>query len=80
MVPLAFPMRGVTMLEAAAKSRAALTMRTANYIFSVTSVVLGIALILFMLMQSMDWNIGIAIGLVLLANGLVRLWFAQDDK
>ncbi|HKS90821.1 MAG TPA: hypothetical protein VJQ83_02745 [Tepidiformaceae bacterium] len=57
-----------------------MTMRTANYIFSVTSVVLGIALILFMLMQSMDWNIGIAIGLVLLANGLVRLWFAQDDK
>lgn len=55
-------------------------MRTANYIFSVTSIVLGIALILFMLMQSMDWNIGIAIGLVLLANGLVRLWFAQDDK
>jgi len=55
-------------------------MRTANYIFSATSIIIGIALILFMLMQDFDWNIGIAIGLVLVANGGVRLWFAQDDK
>ena len=54
-------------------------MRTANYIFSVVSIVLGIALILFMLSQRTDWNIGLAIGLVLVLNGLVRLWFAQDD-
>lgn len=57
-----------------------LTMRTANYIFSVTSIIIGIALILFMLMQRFDWNIGIAIGLVLVANGAVRVWFAQDDR
>lgn len=55
-------------------------MRTANYIFSVTSIIIGIALILFMLMQRFDWNIGIAIGLVLVANGAVRVWFAQDDR
>ena len=54
-------------------------MRTANYIFSVVSIVLGTALILFMLSQSTDWNIGLAIGLLLVLNGLVRLWFAQDD-
>ncbi|MBE7520251.1 MAG: hypothetical protein HS107_13515 [Thermoflexaceae bacterium] len=54
-------------------------MRTANYIFSVISVILGIALILFMLTQSASWNIGIAIGVVLIINGVVRLWFAQDD-
>lgn len=56
------------------------SMRTANYIFSVISVVLGVALILFMLMQSSAWNIGVAIGLVLVLNGAVRLWFAQDDQ
>jgi hypothetical protein len=55
-------------------------MRTANYVFSVISIILGIALILFMLMQSASWNIGIAIGLVLVLNGAVRLWFAQDDR
>ena len=55
-------------------------MRTANYVFSVISIILGIALILFMLMQSASWNIGIAIGLVLVLNGAVRLWFAQDDS
>lgn len=54
-------------------------MRTANYIFSVTSIVLGIVLILFMLSQTAAWNIGTAIGLVLVLNGVVRLWFAQDD-
>ncbi len=54
-------------------------MRTANYIFSVTSIVLGIVLILFMLSQTADWNVGTAIGLVLVLNGVVRLWFAQDD-
>jgi uncharacterized membrane protein HdeD (DUF308 family) len=54
-------------------------MRTANYIFSVTSIILGIVLILFMLTQSTDFNIGTAIGLVLVINGVVRLWFAQDE-
>ena len=54
-------------------------MRTANYIFSVISIILGIALILFMLTQDARWNIGIAIGLVLVLNGAIRLWFAQDD-
>lgn len=58
---------------------AALTMRTLNYIFSVTSIVLGIALVLFMLTQDPSWNIGMAIGVVLVLNGLIRLWFAQDD-
>jgi len=57
----------------------AVLMRTANYIFSVMSIVLGIALMLFTLSQSVNWNIGIGIGLVLVLNGLVRLWFAQDD-
>lgn len=55
-------------------------MRTANYIFSVTSIVLGIVLILFMLTQSTSFNIGLAIGIVLVLNGVVRLWFAQDDR
>lgn len=54
-------------------------MRTANYVFSVISIILGIALVLFMLTQDARWNIGIAIGLVLVANGAIRLWFAQDD-
>ena len=54
-------------------------MRTLNYIFSVISIVLGIALILFMLTQSAEFNIGVAIGIVLILNGAVRLWFAQDD-
>ncbi|MEO6398337.1 MAG: hypothetical protein ABIP13_07695 [Tepidiformaceae bacterium] len=57
----------------------ALLMRTLNYIFSVVSIVLGIALILFMLSQSTTFNIGVAIGVVLVLNGAVRLWFAQDD-
>jgi uncharacterized membrane protein len=55
------------------------TMRTANYVFSVTSIVLGIALILFMLTQTTEWNIGTAIGIVLIINGVVRLWFARGD-
>jgi len=55
-------------------------MRTANYVFSVTSIVLGIALILFMLIQDPGFNIGIGIGIVLVLNGAVRLWFAQDDR
>lgn len=54
-------------------------MKTANYVFSVISVVLGLALILFMLSQSTAWNIGLAIGIVLVLNGLVRIWFAQDE-
>jgi uncharacterized membrane protein HdeD (DUF308 family) len=55
------------------------TMRTANYVFSVTSIVLGIALILFMLTQTTEWNIGTAIGIVLIINGVVRLWVARGD-
>ena len=54
-------------------------MRTANYVFSVISIVLGIALILFMLTQAVEFNIGIGIGIVLVLNGAIRLWFAQDD-
>ena len=54
-------------------------MRTANYIFSVMSIVLGAALILFILTQTTAWNIGTAIGIVLVLNGVVRVWFAQDD-
>ena len=55
-------------------------MRTANYVFSVISIILGVALILFMLSQTTELlNIGTAIGLVLVLNGVVRLWFAQDD-
>jgi len=54
-------------------------MRTANYVFSVISIILGIALILFMLTQATEWNIGVGIGVVLILNGVVRLWFAQDD-
>ena len=54
-------------------------MRTANYVFSVISIVLGFALILFMLTQTTHWNIGFAIGIVLILNGAIRLWFAQDD-
>jgi hypothetical protein len=55
-------------------------MKTVNYIFSVTSIILGIALILFMLSQSAAWNSGVAIGVVLILNGAVRLWFSQDDQ
>lgn len=54
-------------------------MRTLNYAFSVTSVVLGLVLVLFMLTQSVSWNIGLVIGVVLVLNGAVRLWFLQDD-
>ena len=54
--------------------------KTVNYIFSVTSIILGIALILFMLSQSTEWNSGLLIGIVLVINGAVRLWFAQDDQ
>jgi len=54
-------------------------MRTANYVFSFISIILGIALVLFMLTQSATWNIGVAIGVVLVLNGAIRLWFAQDD-
>ena len=54
-------------------------MRTANYVFSVISIVLGFALTSFMVTQTSDWNIGFAIGIVLVLNGAIRLWFAQDD-
>lgn len=66
-------------------------MRTANYIFSVTSIVLGLALVVFMSSQEglpstlsdmlpWRWHIGTAIGVLLIINGAVRIWFAQDDK
>ena len=55
-------------------------MRTANYIFAVTSLVLGVLLILFLLTQTTSWNIGFAIGVVRVFNGIVRLWFARDDR
>lgn len=55
-------------------------LRTANYVFSVASILVGIALILFMLLQGDTFNIGTAIGVVLILNGSVRLWFAQDDQ
>jgi hypothetical protein len=55
-------------------------MRRVNYIFAILSAALGVLLILFMLTQSVGWNIGMAIGVVLLLNGLVRLWFLQDDR
>ncbi len=57
----------------------ALSMRTANLVFSIISIVLGVVLILFLLTQAVEWNIGMAIGVVLILNGAVRLWFAQDD-
>jgi hypothetical protein len=55
-------------------------MRTANLIFSIISIILGVVLILFLLTQAVEWNIGMAIGVVLILNGAVRLWFAQDDR
>lgn len=58
----------------------ALSMRTVNLVFSIISIVLGVVLILFLLTQAVEWNIGMAIGVVLILNGAVRLWFAQDDR
>jgi hypothetical protein len=66
-------------------------MRTVNYVFSVISIILGVALLFFMLTQTEDWDlmttfdvrrwsIGTAIGVVLVLNGAIRLWFAQDDE
>jgi hypothetical protein len=55
-------------------------MRRLSYVFAILSLVLGVLFILFMLTQSVSWNIGMAIGVVLLLNGLVRLWFLQDDR
>ena len=65
-------------------------MRTTNYIFSFTSIILGLALIFFVMTQKglpnsvsmlvpWQWHIGVAIGVLLVINGAVRLWFAQDD-
>ncbi len=54
-------------------------MRKLNYVLSILAVVLGVLFILFMLTQAVAWNIGMAIGVVLVLNGLVRLWFLQDD-
>lgn len=66
-------------------------MRTLNYVFSVISIVLGLALVLFVITQTehwdlattvdvRHWSIGTAIGVVLVLNGAIRLWFAQDDN
>lgn len=55
-------------------------MRTLNYIFAYVSIVLGVLTILFMLTQAVEFNIGIAIGVVLVLNGLVRIWFAHEDE
>jgi hypothetical protein len=65
-------------------------MRTVNYVFSAISILLGVALVGFMLTQRgwpaepaellpWRWHIGTAIGALLIINGVVRLWFAQDD-
>lgn len=65
-------------------------MRTVNYVFSAISILLGVALVLFMLTQRgfpsepadllpWRWHIGTAIGTLLILNGAVRLWFALDD-
>lgn len=62
------------------RPRPAAGMRTANFIFSIVSIVLGVFLILFLLTQAVEWNIGMAIGVVLILNGAIRLWFAQDDR
>jgi hypothetical protein len=44
------------------------------------SILLGIMLTLFILTQTTEWNIGTAIGTILVLNGVIRLWFAQDDQ
>lgn len=54
-------------------------MKTANYIFSVISILLGLALVLFMLSQDMQRSIGTLIGGLLMLNGVLRLFFARDD-
>lgn len=65
-------------------------MRTANYIFSLVSIALGVALMLFIVTQTStwdaltavnfrNWSIGTTIGFLLIVNGGIRLWFAQDD-
>jgi hypothetical protein len=56
-----------------------MAVRTANYVFSVLCVILGAGLILFQLSQTTEWNIWTAIGIVLVLNGVIRLWFLQDD-
>jgi hypothetical protein len=66
-------------------------MRTLNYVLSVISIILGLALVFFVLTQTehwdfvttfdvRKWSIGTAIGVVLILNGAIRLWFAQDDN
>lgn len=65
-------------------------MRTANYVLSTVSILLGLGLVLFVASQAdrysartvvwpFDWSIGTTIGVVLILNGVIRLWFAQDD-
>lgn len=66
-------------------------MRTANYILSTISVILGVGTVLFVLSQAdefktqtiawpPDWSIGTTIGVILILNGAVRLWFAAGDS
>ena len=65
-------------------------MRTANYILSTISIVLGLATVLFVMSQAdefrartiawpPDWSLGTTIGVILILNGAVRLWFAAGD-
>ncbi len=65
-------------------------MRTANYILSTTSFILGLAIFLFVLTQAdefhartilwpADWSIGTTIGVIMMLNGIVRLWFAASE-
>ena len=55
-------------------------MRAANYILSATLILLGFLLILFMLTQQSGWSIGMAIGALLVINGVVRFWFALRER
>ncbi len=56
-------------------------MRRLNYVFSILAVVLGVLFILFMLTQSVAWNIGTAIGVVLFTIDMLgvfkHLWLAR---
>jgi uncharacterized membrane protein HdeD (DUF308 family) len=55
-------------------------MQTLNVAISVLLIIAGIIFTLFMWTQDPGWNIGMAIGIVLLLNGLVRFVFALGDR
>jgi uncharacterized membrane protein HdeD (DUF308 family) len=55
-------------------------MRTLNLAVSILLVISGLFFTLFMLTQASGWNIGVAIGVVLLLNGIVRIVFALGDE